>query len=351
MVNSVVGKYYEAGSSQNMDATLILHPLEEIEVRYGGKSDTYHKNEYMVEPELGSLDRVVHFKRSEGDCRFETSDRAGFAQLESQLSTGKAWRLVAWLEGHWKGTLACVGGLVLFTFVFFQWILPGIAWKVAVDMPQSWRRTMTIQSIDTMEDMGFLDESGLSIEEHERVQEIFYEAIDLAGVTDSEYEYELSVYESSRIGANAFAFPSGLIVATDEFVELCETDDQILAVFLHEITHVEQQHGIRALVQQGGVFVVSSILLGDVSGAISLAEGLPALLMNSQYSQRFELECDTFAAEVLERSGIGAVAMKDILILLHKDAPDVPIAAYLSSHPSLQKRVENIERIENSPEE
>lgn len=348
MVDRVEGRLFGEGSSRSEPATLVLHPQEVLEIRCASGSRLYTKAEYSVEPPLGSLDRVVHLKGGEGESRFETPDRDAFRGVEKQLSSGKAWHVVAWMEDHWKGTLACLAGVAGFTLVFFIWVLPALAWRVAEDMPQSWRRAMTEQSIDMMQKMSVLSESGLSIDEHERVQEIFYEAIEVASARDEIFDYELRIFDGGRMGANAFAFPSGLVVATDEFVKLCESNEQILAVFLHEITHVEQQHGIRSLVQQGGVFVVMSILVGDVSSAISLAEGLPALLMNSQYSQRFEMESDSFAATALEKAGIGAAPMKEVLILLHKDAPEVPLAAYLSTHPSLQERIANIDALSGS---
>ncbi len=351
MVSEVAGKFYEPGSSRSVDAVLILRSFEEFELRYSGQHQLYSKGDYSVEPALASLPRVVHFKDSEGDCRFETSDNAGFHALEQNLSTGKIWGKIAWLEGHWKGTLASVVLVAAFCYAFFQWGLPGLAWKVAMDMPQSWRTAMTEQSIESMQSFDYLAESELDIDEHTRVQEIFYDALELAGIENSPFEYELRLFAGNAIGANAFAFPSGLVVATDEFVELCETDEQIRAVFLHELAHVEKQHGIRSLVQRGGVFIVFSILVGDASSAISLAEGIPAMVMNSQYSQRFEMESDTFAAELLKESGMSAKAMTEVLVLLHKDVPDVPVATFLSSHPSLRERVDNLDRIETAESE
>ncbi len=346
MVGEVEGDFYELGSSRSVKATLALLPLEEFQLCFANERRSYPKGNYSVEPALGSLPRVVHFAVEAGDCRFETSDLAGFRELERGLSTGKLWTGIAWLEGHWKGTLASLALLAFICVGFFQWGLPAVARKVSRDMPQSWRVTMTKQSIESMEKYNYLGVSALDAEAQTRVQEIFRDSLKLAGIVDSPYDYELRIFAGKAIGANAFAFPSGLVVATDEFIELCETDEQIQAVFLHEFAHVEAQHGIRSLVQRSGVFIVFSILVGDASSAISLAEGIPAMVMNSQYSQRFEMESDRFAAAILEEAGIGAKAMKDILILLHKDAPDVPIAAFLSSHPSLQERVDNLERIQ-----
>ncbi len=200
-----------------------------------------------------------------------------------------------------------------------------------------------------MKSFGQLTETGLSKEKLDLSQRAFKKALVLAGIENSEYSYQLANFSMHGV-PNAFALPSGKIVATDSFTEMCETEEQMVAVFLHEIAHVEKQHGIRSVVQRTGVVVIASIVLGDISAVANVTGALPALLIESQYSQRFEMESDTFAAEVLEDAGIGAAAMEEILILLHKDVLDVPVATFLSSHPSLQERVENLREIREAGE-
>ena len=119
----------------------------------------------------------------------------------------------------------------------------------------------------------------------------------------------------------------------------------MVAVFLHEIAHVEFQHGLRALIQDAGVFLVLTLALGDLSSLGGMAASLPALAIESRYSRAFESESDLFAGEALERAGIGAEALRDILILLHKDVPDLDLVQFLSSHPDLEKRVADLEEL------
>lgn len=348
MVDLVGGRFYEAGSSDSVEADLRLLALEELQVSYRGRTASFPKGCYSVEPSLGKLDRVIHFEYDGQDGRFETSDLEGFSELERYLGTGRGWRFVAKMEECWRGALVAILLMVFICYAFFSWGLPALASKVASDVPQSWRVSISESGIESLEKWEYLAPSQLEETDGVRVHGVFDRALAIAGVEDSEYNYELRVFEGKGMGANAFAFPSGLIVATDEFVELCETDDQILAVFLHEIAHVEAQHGVRSLVQKGGVFLVFSMLLGDVSSSISLAEGIPALVMNSQYSQRFELEADRFAGEFMEKAGIGADALAEILILLHKGVSDAPASTLLSTHPSLRERVESLEELETT---
>ncbi len=54
---------------------------------------------------------------------------------------------------------------------------------------------------------------------------------------------------SPIIGANAFALPGGIVIVTDQLMQLAEHDDEILAVLAHEIGHVKHRHVLRGLPQ------------------------------------------------------------------------------------------------------
>ncbi len=135
------------------------------------------------------------------------------------------------------------------------------------------------------------------------------------------------------------------MIATEEFIELCENEEQVVAVFLHEIAHVEEQHGLRSMIQDAGLFLILSLVLGDISSLGGMAASLPALVIESRYSQNFEKEADLFAGKVLEESGIGAGTMKDILILLHKGTPDIDFVQFFSTHPGLEERVDALDAL------
>ena len=55
---------------------------------------------------------------------------------------------------------------------------------------------------------------------------------------DDGHVYQLEFRHGGYIDANAFALPSGIIVMTDELVELAKSDDELISVLAHEIGHV-----------------------------------------------------------------------------------------------------------------
>lgn len=337
------GIAYRGGASRSFDARARVSEREEISLTIEGELVEYSKNEYDIEPKLGLASRVIRF--ADG-VRFETDEHEAFSKCEALFPRGGFLRWVDWMESRWPVALGSLVGVVAFVFSFLAYGVPALAEYIASEVPQAFRRTITERSIDAMEKYRSFEES-YSMKIQRKAEGAFERALELLGEErNQEYEYELRIYKAPGIGPNAFALPSGVVVATEEFVDLCETEEQMIAVFLHEFAHVEFQHGVRALIQDAGVLLIASLALGDLSSLGGMAASLPALAIESRYSRIFETEADLFSGRVLERSGIGAGAMKEVLILLHRDALDIEIARFLSSHPDLEKRLEALESFE-----
>ena len=336
------GILYRSGSSHSFDAIARFSERGSIDLVVDEDSKQYSKKEYEIESRLGKGNRVIRF--ADG-VRFETGDHESMAAIENHFPSSGMLRFVDWMESRWPVALGSIAGVVAFVFLFFEFGMPMTAKYIAYEVPQSVRRTLSESSLRTIERYGSFEES-YSARMHQLGESAFERALGL--VSDSlnpEYDYELRIYDSTAIGPNAFALPSGLIVATEAFIELCENEEQMVAVFLHEIAHVELQHGLRSLIQDTGVFLALSMVLGDLSSLGGMAASLPALAIESRYSQNFETEADLFAGRVLEDNGIGAEAMKEILILLHSDLPDLDLVQFLASHPDLEERLEALESL------
>ena len=341
------GIVYRSGASESFEGSLGVDERGTISLEFQGDSFAYTRSEYEVEPRLGSSNRVIRFKDG---VRFETSDLEAFAQCEKRLPQGGLLSVVDWMESRWPVALGSLVGIVVFSVAFLKFGVPAIAAYVASEVPQSIRVTLSNQSLQTIERYGSLEES-YSAKVHERANAAFERGLELLGDARSEiFDYELRIFKAPGIGANAFALPSGLIVATEEFIDLCETEEQMVAVFLHEFAHVERQHGIRSLIQDAGVFIIISLAFGDLSSLGGMAASLPALAIESRYSRNFETEADLFAGRILEENGIGAEAMKEILILLHEGSPDIDFASFLATHPGLEERLNSLDAIAQ-PEE
>jgi Zn-dependent protease with chaperone function len=135
---------------------------------------------------------------------------------------------------------------------------------------------------------------------------------------------------------------------TDELVELAENDRELEGVLLHEMGHVEERHGLRSIIQNAGVFLLISALVGDVASISSTAASLPTLLAQTGYSRQFEREADEFAVGHFVRRGWSAAPLRDILLRMSEGAPSFPGESILSTHPVMSERIRHIEEMEGS---
>ena len=158
---------------------------------------------------------------------------------------------------------------------------------------------------------------------------------------DDGHEYQLEFRRSEDIGANAFALPSGIVVMTDELVELAKSDEEIVAVLAHEIGHVRGRHALRQLLQAAGISALAVALLGDVSSISGILSAAPALL-HAKHSRDFEREADVFAKQWLREHDIDGDALRRDPVPHDRFARRTRRSGaidYFSSHPPTDERV------------
>lgn len=147
--------------------------------------------------------------------------------------------------------------------------------------------------------------------------------------------------KSTALGPNALALPSGLIVVTDELVQLATHDDEILAVLSHEAGHVQERHGLRSIVQSSAVSLLVTWIVGDVGSLVAVA---PTVLLESKYSRDLERGADRYAASTLGANGMALSRLADILerMEIARGAGAGALAtamSYVSSHPATAERI------------
>src|SRR5690242_18998680 len=92
--------------------------------------------------------------------------------------------------------------------------------------------------------------SRLSTERQDELQRRF---TDMTAGLDDGHHYQLILRNGGRLGPNAFALPSGIVVMTDQLVHWAESDEEIVAVLAHVIGHVPGRHALRQMLKAAGV--------------------------------------------------------------------------------------------------
>jgi predicted Zn-dependent protease len=135
--------------------------------------------------------------------------------------------------------------------------------------------------------------------------------------------YHFLLLETDEV--NAFAAPGGLILVSRGMVRCCKTEDELVAVLAHEVSHVDHQHGLKAI-RKGRLTsalttlgaAAGSSLAGSQLGEVTKAfEGsisdITSTMMNSGYSRTTEFEADKGAVAIMKKLGYNPAALVTML--------------------------------------
>jgi beta-barrel assembly-enhancing protease len=160
--------------------------------------------------------------------------------------------------------------------------------------------------------------------------------------------YYFAILDTEKI--NAFACPGGYIFITKGLIDSLQNEAQLSGVLAHEIAHVNLKHVYGSARQKkaesttdllgrmvGGRNVSVSVAFNNIidkSLEILLIEGLPH---NQEY------EADINAIILLENSGYNSQEYLDTLLQLQEVYSSKE--EYSNTHPSIVKRVQNIDDV------
>lgn len=151
---------------------------------------------------------------------------------------------------------------------------------------------------------------------------------------------------------NAFAMPGGFVAANAGLITAMSREDELAGVLAHEISHVEQQHILRAfedarkmsipiMLAMLGVLAVSAGRNDDAAPA-ALAAGT-SLMQQRQinFTRSEEAEADRFGIQILARAGFDPNAMASAFQALQRvmRVNGIDIPEFLLDHPLDTKRI------------
>lgn len=224
-------------------------------------------SDIKVSPRVGNSLRSIKF--SDGS-KFETLDNASVDSVQGQIAPSKQ-HVLYWLENHYPMMLAMLVSIIVLIWLSVQYGIPSGAKWVAHKMPATLYYETGEETLKYM-DKAFLEPSTLPDDRQQALRELF-----LSHVNEDELALPISVEfrTGELMGANAFALPSGMIVFTDELVELACDDKELLAIFGHELGHIEHRHMVRSVLQSSVIAIATVMLLGDASFLGEIVIALP----------------------------------------------------------------------------
>ena len=313
----LTGRYYDGRRAACDDATVALQAGQLV------ASPPVFAPVALADVRIASrLGRVPRAVRLPNGGVFETADHEVLDrwQRESGLGRNLAHRLESSLP-------AVLASLMLLAVVFAAatfWGVPQFARLAAERLPPEVLADAGRHAFEQMDRIVF-DASTLDVTRRTKMVVLFASL----APADGPLEYRLEFRDGGALGANAFALPDGTIVVTDQLVAVTTDLDEIAAVLLHEIGHVEGRHSARLVLSHAGLAALTFAVFGDVSAAGALVVALPNLLMESSYSRDMEWDADSYALARMEETGIPRGAFARLLERL----PESDGPGFLSTHP------------------
>ena len=242
------------------------------------------------------------------------------------------------MQRHLQFVLFSIVACVALVGAAYQWGLPWAAAEGARRLPPAIGRTLSVQTLKLL-DGNILEPSKISAERQEALRARLH-ALQLPGGGNP--ESELLFRRSPQLGANAFTTPDGTIIVLDDLVTSIGDDQQILAVFAHELGHAHGRHGLQLLLRSSAVGAFWTFYVGDISGLLAAA---PAAVVQARYSQEFERQADDYGASLLMHNGMSPALLADALRKLIGTHSGSGKGGYLSSHPSTDERMRHLREL------
>ena len=146
---------------------------------------------------------------------------------------------------------------------------------------------------------------------------------------------------------NAFALPGGKVVIQTGLIDHAKSWEEVLGVVGHELAHVTRRHHLRGVINNLGLYVIVSSLIGDVNsagGAVISAGGNLASLSNSR---TFETEADETGMDYLIAAHIDPKGMISFFKTLQKESGKKTddYTKFISTHPSTNDRIQHLNEL------
>lgn len=325
-------QYYDGRSAERREVTLESDARTWVRVRGVDLRRDWPLSAVHASARIGNTPRTLRFP--DGSlCETDDNDAVD-RMLGAQLAAGS--RLLHRWESSLGTVLAALALTIAAGWAGVVWGIPALARQVAFAMPESTESHIGRDALAAL-DRVVLRPSALPAARQAALQALF------AGMTadlEGAGAYRLVCRSGGRLGPNALALPSGIVVLTDELVALAHDDREIEAVLAHELGHLRGRHALRHLLENSATALLAAAVLGDVTSLTSLVAAAPMVLVQAKYSRQFEGEADDFALAWLQRHGIAPQTFAAILERMQAAHPGPDAPGFLSSHPATRERIE-----------
>ena len=225
------------------------------------------------------------------------------------------------------------------------WI-PASAKYIAAEIPHEIYQSIGESTLESLDGEEFKPTT-LDEQQQQQIQAQFSDIISKLNLNPDNYQLHFRDWVK---GLNAFALMNGAIIVTDDLINTLNDPQQINAVLLHEIGHINHNHLMENTIRVSIFYVTLSLIFGDISVVSDLLIEASTMGVNFSFSRELELQADTYAAQsMLALYGTVEPAVKAFTALelaaQQKQDNSGGLNQWLSTHPPTDLRIEHIKKV------
>ncbi|MCB0342478.1 MAG: M48 family metallopeptidase [Pseudobdellovibrionaceae bacterium] len=291
----VSGWLYDGQTSNRVSAQISVR-AGQVHVEVDGALRVFPLKQVNVSEPLAQVARTVDLPDG---SRFESRE---LSAMETLFPPQNLWSLIHKIESQLGWAILATIVVLILSWMLYKEGLPWAAKFAAHMVPQEWAEFVEEGTNKSIKQFFGLTSEEVSLAEWPWAPALFKKVEEKY----KDKKVNIRPIQSERIGPNAFALPAGTIYITTDLLNVCKNNpDEVYAVLLHEVGHVQHRHGLQMVIQQTGLMVFLSLIVGA-----SDFSNIPLVLMSASYSRDHEKEADVFAAKKLAEEGLSV----DLLI-------------------------------------
>ena len=326
---TLAGRFFDGVHPVSQPAVLDFG-TGEVSVSGDGITRRYEISEVTVSPKSGRADRFVTLPDG-SQCQCPDDPR--LARLPQEVASEGP---VAWLESNVWAAVASVAIIAVMLVLGYVYGLPVVTESLVKRVPMSTEISLGSQMLESLNKSRWFGDSEIEQEKRRAIEIDFHT---LCQGLEKAPHLRL-VFRNSRVmGPNALALPGGIVIITDQMVELAETREEVLAILAHEIGHIEYRHSLRTIVQSSLAALVATAVTADAASLSAAVAGAPVILIQKKYSRQFETAADEFAFNLLRDHNLSPAAFADIMERLDAKQGRGRPGSFLSTHPATVDRI------------
>ncbi len=345
------GFFFDGKSAQKLQVHVSFND-NKVKVHHVDREDEYEISECRVDSPIINL--PISIKLPNGDLLEIEYSKELVSEIKKVSGTKKVF--VLFLENHPFVSLGLIVSFFLILYVSYTQIIPGSTKLIVKFIPESVSTSIDKTILEQLDDKIF-----------EKTQLEKRVRIDLEKFLKENTDKKINVQfrKGNQVGANAFALSHNTIVITDELLSVLDNKNQLLAIYFHELGHLEKKHVLKNLVSSSFLGALSYMIVGDMPGFSESILSLNYVLLARSYSRDYEKQADVISISLLKKKGLSSKCLSEGLKRLvgasrglkHKLTKETEnveknnensvkslIIKYFSTHPEIDERVEKINK-------